>query len=57
MDAPPSAFFIEFGLFAGAALGFGFYQLWWLRRDRLKREAEERAKKESEESPGHAEGK
>ena len=35
------AFYAEITLVYGAALGLGFQQLWSLRRDRLKREAEE----------------
>ncbi len=44
MDVSP-VFFLEFGLFGGAAIGWGLWQLWWLRRDRLQGEAAEQARK------------
>lgn len=39
------AFYAETILFYGAALGFCAYQLWSLRRDRLKREADDAREK------------
>ena len=67
MDVSP-VFFLEFGLFGGVAIGWGLWQLWWLRRDRIQGEAAEQALKikeeqenknvteKSEHSSGHAEG-
>lgn len=50
-------FALEFILFTGAALGFGFYQLWSVRRA-LREDEEKERRRGAESTPpaGHAEG-
>ena len=51
-------FLIEGGLFGGAALAWGFWELWSLRRDKRKTQQEQDAKQNSLSTgpSGHAEG-
>ena len=44
------AFYAEITLVYGGALSWAFYELWWLRRDRKRREAKEEAERAERQS-------
>ncbi|MEM1103796.1 MAG: hypothetical protein AAGH48_06780 [Pseudomonadota bacterium] len=53
---PHYLFLVELLIFSGAALGFASSELWWLHKDKKKREAAKRAEAEAG-STGEAETK